>query len=104
MVNAFSVNINFVEEFLGEGWRGSASVLGADRYGSREVPRGEGRPGDGRQGPAFADAVRRDVIGTRVCHINEPPEEVQRHGHGLGHGLGPHSGLRRETGSGGAGE
>jgi hypothetical protein len=38
-----------------------ARALGAERHGIGRAPRGEGRPGHGRQGPVGTDAVGRDA-------------------------------------------
>ena len=33
--------------------------------------RAKRRPGDGREDPVFSDAVGRDVVAARVCHVDE---------------------------------
>lgn len=50
-------------------------ALGTDRQGSGARPRSKGRPGNGRQDSAFADAVGRDVGAVNVCHIEKPTQE-----------------------------
>src|SRR5260370_30197793 len=53
-----------------------------DRYGIWNEPSREGRPDDGRQSPVFTDTIGRDIVFGRVCHVDEPAEEVHRHGSG----------------------
>jgi hypothetical protein len=56
--------------------------LGAERHGPGQDPRGERRPGYGRQCPVGTDAEGRDVACEPVSHVDEPAKEV--HPHGIG--------------------
>jgi len=50
-----------------------AKALRAERYGTGIAPREERRPGDGRQGPVFTDAVGQDVARKKDRHVDEMP-------------------------------
>ena len=43
-----------------------AEALGAERHGTGIAAREERRPGDGRQGPVFTDAVGQDVLAKKT--------------------------------------
>ena len=53
-----------------------AKALGAERHGTGIASREERRPGDGRQGPVFTDAVGQDVARKKDRHVDEMPERL----------------------------
>ena len=54
-------------------WRASplAKALGAERHGTGIAAREERRPGDGREGPVFTDAVGQELLAKKDRKVDE---------------------------------